>query len=56
MKKLLMAGLMALSVASIATAGNIKKGKKVKTAVQKEQCCEKSKKDPKCCAGGSCCH
>ncbi|MFA6086337.1 hypothetical protein [Mucilaginibacter sp.] len=55
MKKLLMAGLMALSVASIATAGNIKKGKKAKAAVQKEQCCEKAKKDPNCCRGGSCC-
>jgi len=54
MKKLIMAGLLALSVASIATA-NVRKPKKVKANAQKEQCCDKSKQNPNCCDGGTCC-
>jgi len=55
MKKIIMTALLALSVASIANAGNIKKHKKEKASVQKEQCCDKAKKDPNCCSGSSCC-
>jgi len=56
MKKLMMSAFLAWAVTGMVIAGNVKTPKKSKAAAKKEQCCDKSKKDPNCCKESSCCN